>query len=137
MLYVVQGLLPCDQPRVRGVSPRPPTFTLSLTTLPLALAVLVAAAWSEGAGGRRHLLVGSLLGAGTPHARRGGRSPSFSTLLVLRILTGIVLAGFPAVAMAYVAEEFHPSGLGTGRWVSTSAAPAWAGGGSRGNSRAA
>ena len=29
------------------------------------------------------------------------------------MLTGLVLAGFPAVAMAYVAEEFHPSGLGT------------------------
>jgi MFS transporter, YNFM family, putative membrane transport protein len=110
MLYVVQGLLP-DVSDDFSVSPAAASLTLSLTTLPLAVTVLVAAAWSEGRG-RRPLLIGSLLAAALL-TLAAAASPTFGCLLALRVLTGVVLAGFPAVAMAYVAEEFHPSGLGT------------------------
>ena len=111
MLYVVQGILP-DVSRDFSVSPAAASLTLSLTTLPLAVAVLVAASWSEGHGrrGAAHRR-GALRRAAHPGrrdrprlrrpARRCGSSP------------GWCLAGLPAVAMAYVAEEFHPSGLGT------------------------
>lgn len=37
---------------------------------------------------------------------------NFSILLILRILQGIMLAGFPAIAMAYVNEEFDPKIVG-------------------------
>jgi MFS transporter, YNFM family, putative membrane transport protein len=110
MLYVVQGILPA----VSGyftVSPAVASLTLSLTTLPLAVAVVLWASWSEGLG-RRRLLVGALLGA-SALTLLASLSPTFLGLLGLRVLTGLVLAGLPAVAMAYVAEEFHPSGLGT------------------------
>jgi YNFM family putative membrane transporter len=110
MLYVAQGILP-DVSRDFSVSPATASLTLSLSTLPLAVAVLVAASWSEGQG-RRRLLVGSVLSAGAL-TLAASVAPSFEALLVLRVLTGLVLAGLPAVAMAYVAEEFHPSGLGT------------------------
>jgi YNFM family putative membrane transporter len=110
MLYVVQGILPAVS-RSFGVSPAMASLTLSLTTLPLAFAVVLWASWSEGLG-RRRLLVGALLGAATL-TLVGSASPSFLGLLGVRVLTGLVLAGLPAVAMAYVAEEFHPSGLGT------------------------
>lgn len=110
MLYVVQGILPSVS-RSFGVSPALASLTLSLTTLPLAFAVVLWASWSEGLG-RRRLLVGALLGAATL-TLLGSVSPSFLGLLGVRVLTGLVLAGLPAVAMAYVAEEFHPSGLGT------------------------
>jgi YNFM family putative membrane transporter len=109
MLYVVQGVLP-DVSRSFGVSPAVSSLTLSLTTLPLAVAVLIAASWSEGQG-RRLLLVGSLVAAAVLTVLASA-SPSFGVLLALRILTGMVLAGLPPVAMAYVAEEFHPSSLG-------------------------
>jgi YNFM family putative membrane transporter len=109
MLYVVQGVLP-DVSRSFDVSPAVSSLTLSLTTLPLAIAVLVAATWSEGQG-RRLLLVGSLVGAAVLTILASA-SPSYGVLLGLRVLTGMVLAGLPPVAMAYVAEEFHPSGLG-------------------------
>jgi YNFM family putative membrane transporter len=109
MLYVVQGVLP-DVSDSFDVSPAVASLTLSLTTLPLAISVLVAAAWSEGQG-RRMLLVGSLLAAAVLTVLASA-SPSFGVLLALRVLTGMVLAGLPPVAMAYVAEEFHPSGLG-------------------------
>lgn len=110
MLYIVQGLLPAIS-REFSVSPASASLTLSLTTLPLAVAVLVAAAWSEGRG-RRPLLIGSLVAAACL-TLAAAASPNFGSLLGLRMLTGLVLAGFPAVAMAYVAEQFHPSGLGT------------------------
>jgi YNFM family putative membrane transporter len=42
----------------------------------------------------------------------GALAPSYTMLLVLRALEGLALAGLPAVAMAYLAEEVHPSALG-------------------------
>ena len=109
LLYVVQGTLPAVSTAF-GVSPATASLTLSLTTLPLAVAVIVAASWSEGYG-RRPLLIGALIGAALL-TLAAAASPRFEVLLGLRVLTGLVLAGLPAVAMAYVAEEFHPSGLG-------------------------
>lgn len=109
MLYVAQGILP-DVSRDFSVSPAAASLTLSLTTLPLAVAILVAASWSEGRG-RRPLLVGAVLTAAAL-TFLSSIAPSFEALLALRVLTGLVLAGLPAVAMAYVAEEFHPSGMG-------------------------
>jgi YNFM family putative membrane transporter len=110
MLYVAQGILP-DLSRDFSVSPAEASLTLSLSTLPLAVAVVVAASWSEGQG-RRLLLVASVLSA-AGLTLTAAVAPSFGALLALRVLTGLALAGLPAVAMAYVAEEFHPSGLGT------------------------
>ena len=110
MLYVVQGVLP-DVSDDFLVSPAVASLTLSLATLPLAVAILVAASWSEGQG-RRGLLVGAVLSAAALTIA-ASVAPTFGVLLALRVLTGLVLAGLPAVAMAYVAEEFHPSGLGT------------------------
>ena len=110
MLYVVQGILP-NVSQDFSVSPATASLTLSLTTLSLAVGVLVAASWSEGQG-RRGLLVGAVLAAAVL-TLAASVAPSFEVLLVLRVLTGLVLAGLPAVAMAYVAEEFHPSGLGS------------------------
>ncbi len=110
MLYVAQGTMPAVSEDF-SVSPAVASLTLSLTTLPLAVMVVLLASWSDGQG-RRGLLIGSLLGAGFL-TLAAAASPSFQVLLVLRVLTGITVAGFPAVAMAYVAEEFHPSGLGT------------------------
>ncbi|MGI8993697.1 MAG: MFS transporter [Nocardioidaceae bacterium] len=117
ILYVAQGTMPAVSEDF-GVSPAVASLTLSLTTLPLAVMLVVMASWSEGHG-RRRLLVGSLIGAAAL-TLAAAASPSFPVLLTLRVLTGITLAGFPAVAMAYVAEEFHPSGLGTamGMYVS-------------------
>lgn len=110
LLYVVQGILPAISQDFH-VSPATASLSLSLTTLPLAIMVVVSATWSEGQG-RRPLLVGSLVGAAVL-AVVAAVSPSFGVLVAMRVLTGLVLAGFPAVAMAYVAEEFHPAGLGT------------------------
>ncbi|MEK1830049.1 MFS transporter [Priestia megaterium] len=39
-------------------------------------------------------------------------SSTFETLLVFRVIQGIVLAGLPSVAMAYLGEEIEPGSLG-------------------------
>lgn len=39
-------------------------------------------------------------------------SPNFLLLLLLRAMLGLFIAGIPSIAMAYVAEEFNPSGIG-------------------------
>src|SRR5262249_54607305 len=46
-------------------------------------------------------------------------SPTLGVLLVGRAVHGIALAGIPAVAMAYLAEEVHASSLGAamGRYI--------------------
>ncbi len=110
MLYVAQGTLP-DVSSAFRVSPATAALTVSLTTLPLALGVVFAASVSERRG-RRGLLVGSLLAAaGTTLVT--GLSPSFGVLLGLRVLTGLALAGLPAVAMAYIVEEVEAGNLGS------------------------
>jgi len=109
MLYVVQGTLPAVS-REFGVSAATASLTLSFTTLPLAVGVVLAASWSEGRG-RRRLLAGALLG-GAVLSLLAAASPGFGVLLVLRMLTGLALAGLPAVAMAYLAEEVEAASLG-------------------------
>jgi YNFM family putative membrane transporter len=109
MLYIVQGILPALSHDFH-ISPATSSLTLSLTTLPMAIAIVVAATWSEGHG-RRLLLIIALLG-GAALTLLAAASPGFAVLLGLRFLTGVVLAGLPAVAMAYIAEEVAPISLG-------------------------
>ncbi len=109
MLYVAQGTLPAVSHDF-GVSPATASLTLSLTTLPLAVAVVVAATASERIG-RRGVLVASLLAAAVC-TLAAAASPNLATLLALRVLTGLALAGLPAVAMAYIAEEVEGRSLG-------------------------
>jgi len=110
MLYVAQGTLPAVG-RAFHVSPATSALTVSLTTLPLALGVVVAASISERYG-RRGLLLGSLLAASVCTLATT-LSPSFEVLLGLRVLTGVALAALPAVAMAYIAEEVQAGSLGS------------------------
>ena len=109
MLYCVQPLLP-ELADEFGVSPAHSSLALSLTTSLLAVAILCAAALSEGLG-RRGLMFGSLIGAAALNLA-AALAPSWSLLLVLRALEGLALGGVPAVAMAYLAEEIEPRGLG-------------------------
>lgn len=110
MLYVAQGALPAVS-RAFSVTPAASALTVSLTTLPLALGVVVAASVSERLG-RRGMLIGSLVAASLCTLATAA-SPSFGVLLGLRVATGLALAGLPAVAMAYVAEEALVGRLGS------------------------
>ena len=109
LLYCVQPLLPAFTDDFH-VSPAESSLALSLTTGFLALAILCAGAVSE-AIGRRGLMFGSMLGAAALNIV-AAVVPGWHALLIARALEGFVLGGVPAVAMAYLAEEIHPRGLG-------------------------
>lgn len=109
LLYYVQPLLP-EFSKTFGVSPAQSSLALSFSTATLALAVFVAGFVSESLSRHRlmtvSLTLSSLLTIGAAFA------PHWHQMLVLRALVGLALGGVPAVAMAYLAEEVHPGGLG-------------------------
>lgn len=110
LLYYVQPLLPAFSHDF-GVTPAQSSLSLSLTTGMLALAIFVAGFVSE-AWSRRGLMTASLL-ASALLTLIVALLPQWHELLLVRTLEGLALGGVPAVAMAYLAEEVHPTGLGT------------------------
>lgn len=109
-LYDVQPLLPLFSSEF-GVHPAVGSLPLSVSTCALAVAMLIAGAVSETLGRRQVMTVSlfltSLLAILTAF------SHSFTSLLVLRLIQGIVLGGVPSVAMAYLGEEMDASSIGT------------------------
>ena len=106
LLYSTQALL-TELSAEFGVSAAQSTLTLSLTTLGLGAALLVTGPWSDRIGRTR--LIHASLGLSAVVAVGCALAPTWETLLGLRLLLGITLAGLPAVATAYLREELHPS----------------------------
>jgi YNFM family putative membrane transporter len=109
LLYCVQPLLPAFSTAF-SVTPAQSSLSLSLTTAALALAIFVAGFVSEG--WSRHKLMTASLTLSALLTIGVSIAPHWHQLLVLRTLEGLALGGVPAVAMAYLAEEVHPDGLG-------------------------
>ncbi|MER5904664.1 MFS transporter [Streptomyces mirabilis] len=108
LLYSTQALLPLVSTDF-GVSASEASWTVSAATGALALFVLPMSALSERFG-RRTLMTASLAVAVTvgllvPFA------PSIGALIALRAVQGAALAGLPASATAYLAEEVRPKAL--------------------------
>ena len=108
LLYSTQGLLPILSSDL-GLTPGQASWTASAATLGLALALLPASALSDRYG-RTAVMTASMLAA-SALALALPFAPDLTTLVVLRVLQGAALAGLPATAMAYLAEEVHPSAL--------------------------
>lgn len=109
LLFAPQALLPLLADRF-AVSPAAASLSLAVTTATLGLTLLLAG-WVADAWGRTRVMTWSLLAAAVL-GLAGAFAPSFEVLLLLRALEGVALAGLPAVAMAYLAEEIHGSSLG-------------------------
>jgi MFS transporter, YNFM family, putative membrane transport protein len=108
-LYDLQPLLPLFAQEY-SVSPAVASLPLSCATIALALGMLLAGTVSETLGRREimttSLFLTSLLAVATLF------SHSFESLLVVRLLQGLVLAGVPSVAMAYLGEEMDAQAIG-------------------------
>ncbi len=109
LLYETQALLPLIS-RSYGAGPAAASLTVSVATGALALAVIPVSSLSEVAG-RRTVMTVSVLAAAVL-GLLAPLSPAFWVLLACRALQGAALAGVPAVAMAYLAEEVDRSSLG-------------------------
>lgn len=108
MLYCVQPLLPLLAAHF-SVSAATSSLALSLTTLSLALCLLVSGGLAESWGRKRVMALALMLAGALGLACVVVES--WSVLLVLRALLGLALSGLPALAMAYVGEEFDPDSL--------------------------
>jgi MFS transporter, YNFM family, putative membrane transport protein len=109
LLYCVQPLLP-EFSATFGVSPAESALSVSVATAALAIAIFLAGFVSEG--WSRHRLMTMSLTVSSLLTIVVAFLPSWHQLLVVRALEGLALGGVPAVAMAYLAEEVHPEGLG-------------------------
>lgn len=106
LLYSTQAILPELATRFE-VSSTEATLTLSLATLSLGVALLVVGPLSDVIGRTRLIHLSMTLSV--VFAVGCALAPTWTTLLVLRCLMGVALAGLPAVATAYLREELHRS----------------------------
>ena len=108
LLYSTQAMLPALSASL-DLTPGQASLTVSAAAIGLALAVIPISALSERYG-RTAVMTASVFTAAAlalviPFA------PDLTVLTALRALQGVALAGLPATAMAYLAEEVHPTAL--------------------------
>jgi YNFM family putative membrane transporter len=108
-MYLTQALLPAIHDDLH-VSPSTAALTVSATTGLLAVSVLPVSVLSEKVGRRRVLQISVL--AATALSLLLCLAPGIGTLIGLRALQGIAVAGVPAVTMTFLAEEISPAHLG-------------------------
>ncbi|MDB5415944.1 MAG: transporter [Rubritepida sp.] len=120
LLYCTQPLLPVFS-REFGIGAVASSLSISLPSIALAFGTLIASSLSE-TFGRKPLMIGAVFGS-AGLTMLSAFAPSWESFLVLRTLQGLVLAGLPAAAMAYLAEEVHPRsiGLSMGLYISGNA----------------
>jgi MFS family permease len=109
LLYCVQPLMPLFT-RAFSISPAAASLSLSAATGVLAVTMIFAGTLSDSVG-RKAIMTVSLAAAAAA-TLAASFSPSWTTFVALRALTGLALSGVPAVAMAYLVEEMDRSAIG-------------------------
>ena len=107
-LHLLQPLLP-QLSRQYQLTPLQTSWAYTVGTLCLGLSLLVYAALSD-AWGRKTLLLVTLVGM-TASTLMLALVDSFASLLFWRAVQGVFLGGLPAVAIAYMGEEFSKPAL--------------------------
>ena len=107
-VYVTQPLLPMMVEEF-GISALQASASFTVTTLTLAVSLLIYGPLSD-AIGRKGLIVSTMIGL-TLTTFALSLVPDYQSLLLLRALQGFFLAGLPAIAVAYLGEEYTPEAL--------------------------
>lgn len=115
-MYSAQALLPALSSDFE-ISPAVSALSVSATTGMLAFAIIPASALSERFGRTPVMTASAITSCGVGLLLP--LSPTVEVLLLGRAVQGAALAGIPAVAMAYLAEEIDPKDLGAamGRYI--------------------
>lgn len=115
-MYSAQAVLP-QLAGEFGISPARATLAVSATTLMIAVAIVPASVLSERYGRIRVMTVSAVVSTGL--GLLIPLSPTFGVLVAARAVQGAAIAGVPAVAMAYLAEEVHQQAIGAamGRYI--------------------
>jgi len=108
LLYWPQSLLPL-MARSWAVTPAAASGLIATSTMAMAVMLIPASLLSDRFGRKNIMSLAMLLAALFTLAM--AFATSFHALLVLRFLTGLVLAGLPAVAMTYLSEEVESTAL--------------------------
>jgi YNFM family putative membrane transporter len=108
-MYLTQSVLPAIHDGL-GVSPTTAALTVSATTGMLAVTVIPVSILSERIGRRRVLQVSVV--AATALSLLLAAAPGIGSLVTLRAVQGIAVAGVPAVMMSFLSEEIHRNHLG-------------------------
>ncbi|ODB82153.1 MFS transporter [Candidatus Thiodiazotropha endoloripes] len=107
-LYITQPLLP-QLTEVFDIDSLQATLSLSVATLSLGGALLLFGPLSDAFG--RRVIIHTTLVLLCLTTLATAFVTDYHTLLILRGLQGVFIAGLPAAAMAYMGEEFEPQGL--------------------------
>ncbi|TVU90514.1 MULTISPECIES: MFS transporter [Halomonadaceae] len=107
-LYAPQPLLP-GLKETYAVSTLGVSLLMSVSTLSLAIALLVFGPLSDAIGREGIMRITLLLAGGCSIAL--AFAPTFESLLLLRLVQGFVLGGLPAVAIAWMGDEFEKPAL--------------------------
>jgi YNFM family putative membrane transporter len=107
-LYITQPLFPLMR-QLFDLSALQATWSLALALLTLGLSLLVYGPLSDSLG-RRRIMIVTLAGA-SALTLLIPTVDSYAGLLGLRMLQGLLLGGLPAIAIAYMGDEFKRSAL--------------------------
>jgi len=108
-LYTFQPLFPLLVSEF-AISPALASLTLSAATFALAWMLPISGSFSDVYG--RKTLMGIALLMTSLLSLACFTDTTLTTLLLIRLLQGVVLAGVPAVAMAYLNDEMSPRAIG-------------------------
>ena len=109
LMYCVQPLLPLFA-QLFHVSAAASSLAISSVTASVAIAILLAGSVSE-AWGRKPVMTASMFSSAIL-TTLSPLAPGWPSFLGMRTLEGLAFSGLPAVAMAYLSEEMHPSAIG-------------------------
>ncbi|MCO6055349.1 MFS transporter [Pseudomonas sp. MOB-449] len=109
LLYCIQPMMPVLS-RAFSITAAQSSLALSVSTVMLALGLLVTGPLSD-AIGRKPVMVVSLIAAAL-FTLASAAMPTWEGVLIMRALVGLALSGLAAVAMTYLSEEIHPHHLG-------------------------
>ncbi|WP_134682673.1 MFS transporter [Brevibacillus migulae] len=109
ILYSTQPLMPEFTDEFH-ISPTAASLSLSMTTISLAISMLLFSSVSE-IWGRKPVMMISMMAASVLSILTAC-STTYEFMLVFRVIQGFALGGLPSIAMAYLSEEMEPDSLG-------------------------
>ncbi len=107
-LYITHPLMPLFRHEF-GLSELQASWSLSVPMLTLGLSLLIFGPLSDAIGRRKIMILtlsGAILAGGLL-----GHAENYHQLLLLRAIQGFMLGGLPAVAIAYLGDEFNRKAL--------------------------
>jgi YNFM family putative membrane transporter len=107
-VYFTQPILPVFTEEF-NISPLMSSMSVSLVILSLGISLFFYGPLSDSIG-RRGIMIATMALA-TIATFSAAFAPTFEVLIIIRIIQGILLAGLPSLAVAYIGEEYSPHAL--------------------------